>query len=141
MKFPLQKAKHTIETGRGPMEKDEIILTIRHFIRFYEFLLQVTCFEEVELHKNYHFLSALHSYLKMNSHGGGFNITGLIEASRFAQKKAGEHKKAKVNSNPIVKLPVTEQIVLSPAKQERLSAIIAEINNWTGKSYDNDVAV
>ena len=141
MEYLLQKSKRTIETGRDPMEKDEIILTIRHFIRFYEFLIQVTCFEDVELHKKYNFLSALHSYLKMTLPGGGFNINGLIEASGFAQKKAGEHKKAKVNPNPIVKLPVTEQIVLTPAKKERLSAIIAEINSRTGKSYDNDVAV
>ena len=57
------------------------------------------------------------------------------------QKKEAEHKKARINPNPIVKLPVAEQIVLTPAKQERLSAIIAEINSRTGKSYDNDVAV
>ena len=31
--------------------------------------------------------------------------------------------------------------MLTPAKQERLSAIIAEINSRTGKSYDNDVAI
>lgn len=141
MEFLLQKTKRTIENGRPPEEKDEIVLTIRHFIRFYEFLLQVSCFEDVELHKKYCFLSALYSYLKINSHGGGFNINGLIEASGFVQKKEAEHKKARVNPNPIVKLPVAEQIVLTPAKQERLSAIIAEINSRTGKSYDNDVAV
>lgn len=141
MEFLLQKTKRAIESGRPPEEKDEIVLTIRHFIRFYEFLLQVSCFEDVELHKKYCFLSALYSYLKINSHGGGFNINGLIEASGFVQKKEAEHKKARVNPNPIVKLPVAEQIVLTPAKQERLSAIIAEINSRTGKSYDNDVAV
>ena len=141
MEFLLQKTKRTIENGRPLEEKDEIVLTIRHFIRCYEFLLQVSCFEDVELHKKYCFLSALYSYLKINSHGGGFNINGLIEASGFVQKKEAEHKKARVNPNPIVKLPVAEQIVLTPAKQERLSAIIAEINSRTGKSYDNDVAV
>lgn len=141
MEFLLQKTKRAIENGRPPEEKDEIVLTIRHFIRCYEFLLQVSCFEDVELHKKYCFLSALYSYLKINSHGGGFNINGLIEASGFVQKKEAEHKKARVNPNPIVKLPVAEQIVLTPAKQERLSAIIAEINSRTGKSYDNDVAV
>ncbi len=141
MEYLLQKTKHTIENGRSPEEKDEIILTIRHFIRFYEFLLQVTCFEDVELHKKYHFLSALHSYLKMSSGGGGFNINGLIEASGFTQKKTAEHKKAKVNPNPVVKLPEAAQLILTPAKQERLSAIIAEINSRMGKSYDNDVAV
>ena len=141
MEFLLQKAKRTIDTGRSPEEKDEIVLTIRHFIRFYEFLLQVTCFEDIELHKKYNFLSALNTYLKTNSHGGGFNIDGLIEASGFVQKKTAEHKKAKVNPNPIVRLPVAEQITLTPAKQERLSAIIAEINSKTGKSLDSDVAI
>ena len=36
----------------------------------------------------------------MNSDGWGFNINGLIEASGFVQKKAGEYKKAKVNPDP-----------------------------------------
>ena len=141
MEYLLQKTKHTIETGRSLEEQDEITITIRHFIRFYEFLLQVTCFEDVELHKKYRFLNALYTYLKINSHGGGFNINGMIEATGFVQNKTGEHKTARVNPNPIVKLPVAEQIVLSPAKQDRLSAIIAEINSRTGKSYDNDVAI
>lgn len=141
MEFLLQKTKHTIENGRSPEERAEIILTIKHFIRFYEFLIQVTCFEDVELHKKYNFTSYLQSYLKMNSHGSGFNLNGKIEATGFAQKKASEHKNPKVNPNPIVKLPVAEQIILTPAKTERLSKIIAEINSKTGKSYDNDVAV
>ncbi len=141
MEYLLQKTKHTIENGRPQEERDEIAVTIRHFIRLYEFLIQATCFEDVELHKKYLFLCALNNYLKINTHGSGFNINGLIEASGFAQKKTDEHKKARINPNPIVKLPVAEQIVLTPAKQERLSAIIAEINSRTGKSYDNDVAV
>ncbi len=77
----------------------------------------------------------------MNSHGGGFDLTGKIQATGFVQKKAEEHKTSKVHPNPIVKLPVAEQIVLTPAKKERLSQIIAEINSRTGKSYDSDVAV
>ena len=141
MEFLLQKTKHTIETGRTPEEENEIVLTIRHFIRFYEFLTQVTCFEDIELHKKYKFVDALYTYLKINNPGNGFNLNGMIEASGFTQKKSGEHKQAKVNPNPIVKLPTAAQIVLTPAKQERLSAIIAEINSRTGKSYDNDVAV
>ena len=69
------------------------------------------------------------------------NINGKIEATGFAQKKGETHEKTKVNPNPIVKLPVAEQIVLTPQKTERLSHIIAEINSKTGKTYDNDVAV
>ncbi len=141
MEFLLQSAKHKIEAGREDKEKREIILTIKHFVRFYEFLIQVTCFEDTELHKKYNFVSYLQSYLKMNNHGNGFDLTGMIKASGFVQKKEVEHKNPKVNPFPIVSLPVAEQITLTPPKQERLSSIIAEINSKTGKTYDNDVAI
>lgn len=141
MEYMLQKTKKTIEDYRSTEEANEIVLTIRHFIRCYEFLIQVTCFEDKELHKKYNFVSYLQSYLKLNSSGGGFDLKGKIEASNFTQKKEAEHKKAKVNPNPITKLPTAEQIVLTPPKKERLSRIIAEINSRTGKTYDDDVAV
>jgi type I restriction enzyme R subunit len=41
----------------------------------------------------------------------------------------------------VVKLATAESFSLTPAKEEHLSQIIAEINSRTGKSYDNDVAV
>ena len=141
MEYMLQKTKKTIIDYRSPEEANEIVLTIRHFIRCYEFLIQATCFEDKELHKKYNFVSYLQSYLKLNSSGGGFDLKGKIEASNFTQKKDAEHKKAKVNPNPITKLPTAEQIVLTPPKKERLSRIIAEINSRTGKTYDDDVAV
>lgn len=141
MEFLLQKAKKAIENNRTPEEKNEIVLTIRHFVRFYEFLIQATCFEDKELHKKYQFCSYLQAYLKVSTSGGGFDLTGKIEATGFAQKKTEEHKKPKVNPNPIVKLPVADQIVLSQQKKERLSQIIEEINSRTGKKYDSDVAV
>ena len=53
------KAKAKIENGRTNEEKSEIVLSINHFIRFYEFLIQVSCFKDAELHKKYNFLSYL----------------------------------------------------------------------------------
>lgn len=141
LEFMLQKTKKNIETGRTAEETKEIILTVSHFVRFYEFLLQVSCFSDPELHKKYNFVSYLQSYLKIKSHGSGFNLNGQIEATGFAQKKGDTHEKSKINPNPITKLPVAEQIVLAPQKKEKLSQIIAEINSKTGKSYDDDVAV
>ena len=141
MEFLLQKTKRTIESGHPQEEQAEISVSIRHFIRLYEFLTQVTCFEDVELHKKYTFLNALQKYLNIGGHGGGFNLDGMIEATGFIQKKTAEHKKAKVNPNPIVKLPTADMIVLTPPKQERLSQIIIEINSRTGSHYDSDVVV
>ena len=140
MTYLLQKTKKAIESH--PMEeRNEIIMTVKHFVRFYEFLIQASCFEDKELHKKYNFLNYLKSYLKMGGSGGGFNLAGKIRASGFVQKKKEEHKTTAIKSDPVVKLPTAEQIALTPQKTERLSKIIAEINSKTGKSYDKDVAV
>lgn len=140
MTYLLQKTKKAIES-HPTEERNEIILTVKHFVRFYEFLIQASCFEDKELHKKYNFLNYLKSYLKMSGSGGGFNLAGKIKASGFVQKKKEEHKTDDIKSDPVVKLPTAEQIALTPQKTEKLSQIIAEINSKTGKSYDNDVAV
>lgn len=141
MEYYLQKAKVNIDKSKSKEEQEEIIKTIRHFVRCYEFLIQATCFEDVDLHKKYNFTSYLQSYLKIRHPGGGFDLTGKIKASNFVQKQTEVHKKSNINPDPIVKLPVADRIVLTPQKEERLSIIIKEINSRTGKEYDNDVAV
>ena len=107
----------------------------------HEFLLQASCFEDKELHKKYNFLNYLISYIKINHPGGGYDLEGKIRATGFIQKKTGEYKKPQMKSDPVMKLPTAYDIVLTPAKEERLSQIIIEINNRTGRNYDNDVAI
>ena len=119
----------------------EIASVMRHFVRFYQFLIQVSCFEDVELHKKFVFVSYLLSYLDISMPGGGFDLDGKIKAVNFVQKKEAEHGKEKMTSQPVVNLPTASAIALPEDKQERLSVIIAEINSRTGKSYDNDVAI
>ena len=140
MTFYLQKAKHVLD-GFEEEKRTQVALDIRRFIRFYEFLLQASCFEDVELHKKYNFLSYLIAYIRINHGGGGYNLDGMIAASEFVQKKGKEHKKSNISASPVVKLPTAYDIVLAPAKEERLSQIIREINSRTGKQYDNDVAI
>ena len=141
MEYLLQKTKKTIETGRSQEEQHEIVLTINAFIRCYEFLIQVSCLEDVELHKKYKFVRCLQTYLKFNTYDIGFTISDKITATDFAQKKEKEYNKTKIHPNPIVRLPIAEQITIPSDKTEKLSRIIAEINSKTGKSYDNNVAV
>lgn len=124
-------------------EKDQTdaYLCLRKFIRFYEFLLQVSSFEDVDLHKKYNYISYLVSYLQVKHPGGGFSLKDKINATNFVQKKTGTVTKPTINPDPVVKLPTADTIVLSEDKEKRLSEIIDEINSKTGKSYDNDVAV
>ena len=139
--FFLQKAEKAIENYDDIAKQVEIVAVIRHFIRFYQFLIQASSFSDVELHKKYLFCTYLDAFLDIRGPGGGFDLSGMIKAEKFVQKKGEEHKKSKIVADPIVKLPTAEAFNLTPDKVERLSVIIAEINSKTGKTYDNDVAV
>lgn len=65
-----------------------MIIGLRRFVRYYEFLLQASSFEDVELHKKYNFISYLLSYLNISHSGSGFDITGKIKASDELKAKA-----------------------------------------------------
>ena len=138
--FYFKRSKNMIEQY-DLLKQHEIVAQMRHFIRFYEFLLQVSCFEDVDLHKKYNFMTYLLSYINIKHPGGGFNLDGKIKATNFVQKKAEDHSHSTLVAKPVVKLPTAESFGLTEAKEERLSQIIAEINSRTGKAYDNDVAV
>jgi type I restriction enzyme R subunit len=138
--FYFKKTKNLIEKFDETKQR-EIVALMRHFVRYYEFLIQVSCFEDIDLHKKYNFISYLLSYININHAGGGFNLDGKIKASDFVQKKEKEHKESNLVAKPVIKLPTAESFGLTIAKEEKLSQIIAEINSRTGKAYDNDVAV
>jgi len=104
-------------------------------------MIQVSSFEDTELHKKYNYIILLLSHINIKHPGPGFNLDGKIRATQFVQKKQDEHTKSDIVAKPVVKLPSAETFGLTPAKEERLSEIIAAINARTGKSYDSDVAV
>lgn len=138
--FYLQKSKKLLEHYEYN-EQREAVSVMRSFVRYYEFLLQVSSFEDHELHKKYNFISYLLAYINIKHPGGGFNLDGKIQASNFIQKKGEEHKKADLVAKPVVNLPTAEHFGLTEDKIQKLSEIIDEINSRTGKSYDNDVVI
>lgn len=138
--FFLQKSKKLLDHYEYNDQR-ECVSVMRSFVRFYEFLLQVSCFEDVELHKKYNFVSYLLAFVNIRNPGGGFNLDGKIKVSNFVQKKGEEHAAPNLVASPMVKLPTAEHFGLTEDKEKRLSEIIDEINSRTGKSYDNDVVV
>lgn len=138
--FFLQKSKKLLDHYEYNDQR-ECVSVMRSFVRFYEFLLQVSCFEDVELHKKYNFVSYLLAFVNIRNPGGGFNLDGKIKASNFVQKKGEEHAAPNLVASPVMKLPTAEYFGLPEDKEKRLSEIIDEINSRTGKSYDNDVVV
>lgn len=137
--YLFQKTKKNIDK-LDINEQKEVILTMRKFVRCYEFLLQATCFKDVELHKKYRYVSLLLAYVNIKHPGGGFNLDGKISASDFVQKNKGTHQ-SNLKSDPVTKLPSADYFVLTEEKEEKLSYIIAEINSRAGKNYNNDVAI
>ena len=69
--FFLQKSKKLLERYDYNTQR-ECVSVMRSFVRFYEFLLQVSSFEDVELHKKYRFISCLLSYINIKHPGSGF---------------------------------------------------------------------
>ena len=137
--YYLSKAKKHFDTMEESDQR-ECYFTLRRFVRFYEFLLQVSSFNDVDLHKKYNFIVWLLPYLKVGKPGGGFNLKGMIQATNFYQKKGSESKVGKVEADPYVNLPTAETFNLTEDEEERLSDIVKEVNSKTGKSFDNDVA-
>jgi len=138
--FFLQKSKKLLD-NYDYEEQRNCVAVMRSFVRFYEFLLQVSSFEDTELHKKYNYVAYLLAYINIKHPGGGFNLDGKIKATNFVQKKGEEHTKPKLVADPVMKLPIAEHFGLTEDKEKRLSEIIDEINSRTGKNYDNDVVV
>ncbi|NLD60950.1 type I restriction endonuclease subunit R [Candidatus Sumerlaeota bacterium] len=121
------------------LEKLEIRATIKHFIRFYCFLIQATCFESIDLHKKYNYLSYLVKEIEVSSGGNDFDIADKITASNFKQKKTGEET-IEITSDPEVRLPKPNEVYFDEAVKKKLSEIIDEINAAYNKNFDVDVA-
>lgn len=140
MTFYLQKSEKLIKQYDAANQK-EIRMQMRGLVRFYEFLLQASCFKDIELHKKYIFITYLLSYLDISGGGSGFDLKGKIRADQFVQREGETHTGEKLVAKPVIKLPTSDGFNLNEAKKERLSQIIEEINSRTGKAYDSDVAV
>ena len=123
----------------GQLEKMEIRATIKRFIRFYSFLIQATCFENVDLHKKYNYLSYLVKEIEIGGGGNDFDIADKITASNFKQKKTGEETR-EIESKPEVDLPKPNEVFFDESAKKKLSEIIDEINATYNKNFDVDVA-
>ena len=123
--YLFQKTKKNIDK-LDINEQKEVILTMRKFVRFYEFLLQATCFKDVELHKKYRYVSLLLAYVNIKHPGGGFNLDGKISASDFVQKNKGTHQ-SNLKSDPVTKLPSADYFVLTEEKKKNYHILLLKL--------------
>lgn len=124
-----------------PDDQSEFLKTLKHFVRYYEFLLQISSLKDVDLQKLYLFVINLLSYLDLRRPGKGYDLTGKIKASKFNQGKGQEHKKGLRHSDPVVSLPQADAVSVGDPDEKKLSEIIADINSRLQKPFDSDVTV
>lgn len=138
LNFYFAKTQEEVNKLDAP-DQVEFLKLLRHFCRYYEFLLQVSSLEDTELQKKYNYISYLLKYINISNPGDGYDLTGKLKADNFIQKKSGDHEKKKHKSNPVLNLPNAEDIDFSEPTKKKLSEIIKEINNRTGSNFDSDV--
>ncbi len=119
----------------------EYLTKLRNFKRFYEYLIQVSCFEDADVHKFYIYITYFLKLLSIDDAGDGFDLRGKVKIDRIQQIKGETRENEPITPEPFVSLPVAEPIVLPGDKRELLSEIIAEINAKTGADYDVDLAI
>lgn len=124
---------------RPEINRAEIKSTIRKFLKGYSFLIQATCYENVELHKKYNYLSYLIKEIEIGS-GNNFDVADKITVSEFRQEKMKEHTGDVLEGDPdiIIKKPVPTSLIEDTKK--RLSVILEELNAQYGKEFTMDVA-
>ena len=122
-------------------DQKEFRATVRGFIRCYEFMIQSTCLEDIDLHKKYKFLTVLLDQLNIGKTGTGVDLTGKLLATGFIQKKGKVVLTPKQISKAFIKLASAEGFIITEDKEEKLSEIIAELNRRLGKNFDSDVVV
>lgn len=137
----LRIKKAQIELERYPeADQKDFVAKLRNFKRFYEFLIQVSCFEDLDVHKYYIYISYLLNLVTPGTGGICIDLRDKVKADNFNQVKGETHQQEKQVSKPVVNLPVADPIDIPEDRKERLSTIIAEINAKTGSQFDTDVA-
>ena len=113
---------------------------VKRYIRLYCFLIQATCYEDVESHMVYSYLSYLIKELEVTGGTGPLNISDKITASNFYQKKTGEVK-VDPEPKPGVRIAPPGTSNFEEDEMKKLSQIIAEINARYNMNFDKDTTL
>jgi len=132
--------KHYMALGTDK-DKREFAKDLRAFVRFYEFLSQASGFSDEGLYRKHVTYKVFARYIPRTARDTGMDLSALIAAMGFKQRKVGEHKGEKLTSKPFVKLPSVDRFVPKDEDEVELSKVIDEINSAMGTDYDTDVAM
>lgn len=119
-------------------DRVEIRSTIGKFLKAYSFLIQATCYENVEMHKEYNYLQYL---IKEIDVGGGndFDVADKITVSAFRQEKQNEVTYGgEIVGDPTITIKKPSPTHIEEEEKKRLSVILEELNAQFGKDFKLD---
>ena len=118
----------------------EIRSAIKSFNKFYTFLIQASSFEDIDIHKKYNFLSYLINEIDIDTSGSHLSLKDKISATYIRQKKTGEFNNPDLKgAENTIEMRQAKVPTVAEIEMERLSTVIAQINNQTGNDFDADV--
>ena len=112
--------------------------TIQSFLRSYCFLIQATCYENIDLHKRYNYLLYLVKELTISG-GNDFDVADKITVTDFEQRETGRYTTTEIEANYEIKMKVPKPATPEVEQMKMLSVIIDEINAISGSNNDPSV--
>lgn len=109
------------------------------FTRWYEFIVQASHLNDVNLYRKYRFIDLLGAHLQDGHVVEVIDLKSKIDASDFEQVKVEEIEDKPIESKPEIKIADSEPAAREDDIEERLSKIIADINSRYGVKFNAKV--
>jgi type I restriction enzyme R subunit len=134
----LSKATSVYNAIGKDEEKDKLRKTIKKFVEGYSWIIQVTVFNDEELHKKSIFYRYLLKYISSNEVPPVIDVSSLVEIKKVRQKKTADHEgNPNVKANPEIK---AGSLTSAGAKHEdimvRIDELIREMNELFNAGFD-----
>lgn len=124
-------------------EEEQLLIKtiIKRFLKTYCFLIQVSCFENISLHKKYNYLSYLIKEMNPGSGGNDFDIADKIVVSDFRQEEIETHNGGDIGDNNEELHKPKRTLTVKEMQKKKLSEIINELNSLYDSDYKIDSTV
>lgn len=138
----LSAAKSKYDKISDAKEKDILRKTIKQFVEQYSWIIQVTDFTDLELHKKHVFYKYLAKYLTADEIPPKVDVGSLVSFMGFKQKKTLEVKVEKTDITPVEEEKIGTTNISSRVEDElvALTQIIKNINELFAIDLDVNVS-
>lgn len=136
----LDEAKKRFEKLEEGREQGNFIVALGTFVKWYEFIIQSSHLNDVNLYRKYRYIDLLRAHLNTGRVVDVINLKDKIAARNFSQEVKEVVTKKPIDPKPEIELAGTDSSDNRGEGDEelleRLSEIIREVNSRFGKNVD-----